>query len=309
MKYLSSFLIPLVILVLSACGGGGGGSSDPEPVTYTGLTTPAVVTAANAKTLAEGVIGGSTTGSVLGVVSEEEANPTILDVARILSNSVTQLGASSSSPHLPGAIVTDSGSDPCLDGGRIEYDLSVDDVTFDFFGTFVFINCTEGGTTLNGEASVTGSLGGSSMILDLTFDSLTVVSGAESYTISGTVNTTATFSGVTIVMNVRQRNNNTQLVEWLDNLTIFETDNVTYLEMTITGRYYHPQHGYVDVVTNTPFQINVADQWPYLGQMTLTGASNSKSRLTALDKTQYSLEVDENGDDIYETLTVENWGA
>ncbi len=310
------FPIPKLVLIcsilfLTACGGGGGGGGVDSGVTYTGLTTPAVIVDTNAEILAEGVISGSGTGTAFGVVSDEQevqSNPTILDVARILSNSVTQLNISPSSSTLPGAIVTESGSDPCLDGGSTSFSLSIDDVTGDFNGTFNFINCVEGGTTINGNATVSGTIGASVAVINFTFNPITVVSGTESYTMSGTIGTSATVSSVTITMDVRLRNNNTQMVEWVNNLTMSVIDNISFLEMTITGRYYHPEHGFVDIVTNTALQINVADQWPNVGQMTITGASGSKARLTVISNTQYTLEVDADGDDTYETVTVENFG-
>ena len=303
-------VVTFLVLFLLGCGGGGGGDSG---VTYTGLTTPAVITNTNAKILAEGAIGGSSTGTAFGVVSdgqEIQPNPTILNVARILSNIVTQLDISPSSSTLPGAIVTDSGSDPCLDGGSISFNLSVDDVTDDFSGTFNFINCAEGGTTINGNTTVSGTINLNSSfieVLNFTMNPVTVVSGAESYTMSGTVRTSVSGSSATIVMDVRLRNNNTQMVEWINNLTISAVDNGSFLEMTITGRYYHPEHGYIDIVTNLPFQINYADQWPYAGQMTITGASGSKARVTAVSNTQYRLEVDPDGSG-YGPPTLEDWG-
>jgi hypothetical protein len=314
-KIIKSISMIFALGLLSTCGGGGGGGV-VDNVTYTGSTTPAVIVDTNAKTLAEGAITGSTTGIAFGVVSEEQEvqpNPTILDVARILSNSVTQLDISPSASTLPGAIVSDSGSDSCLDGGSISFNLSVDDVTGDFSGTFNFINCAEGGTTINGNATVSGSLGGADFVISFTFNPITVVSGTESYTMSGTVGTSVLIAAVppvtvSISMDVRLRNNNTQMVEWVNNLTISAVDNISFLEMTITGRYYHPEHGYIDIVTNTAFQINVADQWPNVGQMTITGASGSKARLTATSNTEYTLEVDADGDDTYETVTLENWG-
>jgi hypothetical protein len=299
-------------LLLVGCGGGGGGGD--SGVTYTGLTTPAVITSTNAKTLAESVIGGSSTGTAFGVVSDEQEtqpSPTILDVARILSNSVTQLDISPSSSTLPGAIVTGSETIGCENpGGSISASLSIDDVTGDFNGTFNFNNCAEGDTTINGSTTVSGTINLSSgfiEVLNFTFNPVTVVSGAESYTMSGTVRTSVSGSSATIVMDVRLRNNNTQMVEWINNLTISATGS-SPLVMTITGRYYHPEHGYIDIVTNTAFQINIADQWPNVGQMTITGASGSKARLTATSNTEYTLEVDADGDDIYETVTTENWG-
>ncbi len=295
-------------LLLVGCGGGGGGGD--SGVTYTGLTTPAVIIDTNAEILAEGAIGGSTTGTAFGVVSDEQEvqpNPTILDVARILSNSVTQLDISPSSSTLPGAIVTESGSDPCLDGGSISFSLSVDDVTLDFSGTFNFINCAEGGTTINGNATVSGSISASVVVFNFAFNPITVVSGAESYTMSGTIGTSANVSSVTITMEAQLRNNNTQMVEWVNNLTISAVDNISFLEMTITGRYYHPEHGYIDIETIVPLRINDLDQFPSSGQIIITGASGSKARLTADSNTQYMLEVDPDGGG-YGPPTLEDWG-
>lgn len=90
-KTFPNILALIIALSLTACGGGSGGGSDS--VRYRGLTTPVVVTDTNAETLAEGVIGGSSTGIAFGVVSEAqevESGPTILDLARILFDSVTQ---------------------------------------------------------------------------------------------------------------------------------------------------------------------------------------------------------------------------
>lgn len=307
-KLVAKTLTLTTALSLAACGGSGGGGGD-DSVRYRGLTTPAAVTDTNAPTLAEGVIGGSSTGTAFGVISEAqeaESGPTLLDLARILTRSVTQLDIDIPPSHLPGAIINDSGSDACADGGSIAYNLSVDDVTFEFSGTFRYRDCAEGDTTINGRAEVSGSIG-ASIVLDLDFDSLTVVTGAESYTLSGTIDTSASLSTATIAMNVRQRNNNTGLVEWLNNLTLIVEDNFSFVQLTITGRYYHPDHGYVEVVTNTPFQIDSADEWPNVGQMTITGDSGGKARLTAVSNTQYTLEVDAEGDDIYETTTLEDW--
>ncbi len=310
-KNLTKSFTMFTTLLLVGCGGGGGGGVVDSGVTYTGLTTPAVIVDTNAKILAEGVITGSTTGTAFGVISDDQEaqpNPTILDVARILANSVTQLDISPSSATLPGAIVSDSGSDPCDGGGSISFDLSIDDVTGDFSGTFNFINCAEGGTTINGNATVSGSSGGADFVINFTFNPITVVSGAESFTMSGTIGTSVSGSSVTITMdNVRLRNNNTQMVEWIENLTISVTDNSSFLEMTITGRYYHPEHGYVDIATIDALRINDFDQFPSSGQIIITGASGSKARLTVINNTQYDLDVDADGDGFYETHTTENW--
>ena len=136
-KILTKSLTLIATLLLVACSGGGGGGGD-SGVTYSGKTTPAVIVDTNSKTLAEGPITGSSTGTLFGVVSDEQEvqpNPTILDVARILSNSVTQLDISPSSSTLSGAIVSDSDIEQCLGSGSISISFSYDDVTGDFSGT------------------------------------------------------------------------------------------------------------------------------------------------------------------------------
>jgi hypothetical protein len=207
--------------------------------------------------------------------------------------------------------VSESDTIGCLDGGSLSFSLSSDDVTGDFNGTFNFINCAEGGTTITGNTTVSGTINLSSFLFDpinFVFNPVTVVSGAESYTMSGTVNISESGIGATIVMNVRLRNNNTEMVEWMNNVTISVIDMGPFVEMTLTGRYYHPEHGYVDIATIDALRINDFDQFPSSGQIIITGASGSKARLTATSNTQYTLEVDADGDDIYEPLTIENWG-
>jgi hypothetical protein len=125
---------------------------------------------------------------------------------------------------------------------------------------------------------------------------------------SGTVKISGSEDAATIVMNVRLRNNNTEMVEWMNNVTISVIDMGSFVEMTLTGRYYHPEHGYVDIATIDALRINNSDQFPSSGQIIITGASGSKARLTATSNTEYTLEVDADGDDIYEIGTTENWG-
>jgi len=312
-KNLTKSLPLLATLLLVGCGGGGGGGGDDDTgLVYTGLTTPAAIDDTNAAILVEGALGGSTTGTAFGVVSNEpgvQQDPVILDVARILSGIVTQLDINPSSSTLPGAIVSESSSEPCQDGGSLELDLRIDDVTFDFNGEFEFINCAEDGTTINGPGTVVGGIGATSFVMNFSFDPVTVVSGAENSTISGTIGTSLVFpDSVTITMEILAHDNNTGIVEWFNNLVISGIDNFSFLEMTIEGRYYHPQYGYVDIFTNLAFQINVADQWPYFGQMTIIGDRGSRARLTALSNTQYTLDVDADGDGTYESSTIEDWG-
>jgi hypothetical protein len=310
MSKLPKFTAVMVLfLYLIGCGGGGGGGD--KGVTYTGKTTPAVIDDTNANILAESAISGSSTGSSFVIARGQEAQPapTILDVARILSNSLTQINILLPSSDVAARIVNITDDLPCSGGGRIRVNMDIDDITLDFTGNFNFFGCVEGDTTMNGSTGVNGTFTGSGFsLLNFNFNPMTVDSGTESYTMSGTVQTSFSGSTATITMNVRSRNNNTQMVEWINNVTITATDFGSFVEMTITGRFYHPEHGYIDIVTTDPLGINNFDQFPSSGQIIITGDSGSKARLTATSNTQYTLEVDADGAGGYETITTENWG-
>ncbi len=301
----------VIALTLVACGGGGGGGSS---ISYTGSRDPAVIDTTNAKTLAEEAVGGSQTGVVLAVESdnqESQPNLTIIGVSKILSSSVRNIEMNDSVVVLVGAIITESGTDPCLNGGTLSFNLSLNDVTGEISGTFNFTNCTEGGTTISGSMTVSGTINLSTLeFTQFTFsmNSVTVVSGSESITMSGTIDFSFSGSSFTMTMDVFFRDNASGSVVWFENLSISATDNISNLSMSISGRFYHPDHGFIEIVTNQAFLINNSDLFPNSGQMTITGANGSSARLTVIDNTQYTLEVDEDGDGTYETVTMENWG-
>jgi hypothetical protein len=259
------------------------------------------------------VIGGSQTGVVLAVESdnqESQSNLMIIDVSKILSSSVRNIEMNDSVVVLVGAIINDSATVACLNGGSVSINLSLNDVTGEFSGTFNFNNCTEGGTTISGSMNVSGTFNLSTLVItQLTFsmNSATVVSGSSSVTMSGTISMSISASSFSMTMNVLFQDNASGSVLWYENLSISATDNISNLSMSISGRFYHPDHGFIDIVTNQAFLINYSDLFPFLGQMTITGANGSSARLTVIDNTQYTLEVDEDGDGTYETVTTEIW--
>jgi len=73
-------------------------------------------------------------------------------------------------------------------------------------------------------------------------------------------------------------------------------------------------NGSVTVITSTPLKILASARHPYTGVVVATGSNNSKARVTVLgsDPTapdQVKIEVDANGDDIYESTTFYSWST
>jgi hypothetical protein len=61
--------------------------------------------------------------------------------------------------------------------------------------------------------------------------------------------------------------------------------------------------------TPVPFVTRSTDSYPSTGVMVISGASNTKLRLTALSNTEVSQELDANGDGIYESITTVSWNT
>jgi hypothetical protein len=96
----------------------------------------------------------------------------------------------------------------------------------------------------------------------------------------------------------------------IENYIITIYDYGTYVEIEMSGNFYDPDHGYVTLSTD-PVQILVIDngyEWPSSGILILTGAGDSKVRLTALNNTTCRIEVDaDDGDNLYEDLWEVDW--
>ena len=73
--------------------------------------------------------------------------------------------------------------------------------------------------------------------------------------------------------------------------------------MEISGRYYHPIHGYVDFITTSPPIISEFSQFPSDGIVEYTGAvgpggQQTKAQLTAISSTTCQITPNTDGDGI-----------
>lgn len=307
---------------LAACGGGGGGGDDTTS-DYTGLKTPVVITQANAEVLATealsaGVDDFAADEFLLGVETEIDGASTSLPhtiiLARTLTDLVKKLNLDGSS-FLPGITQTETTNETCDGGGTVAITVTVDDASGIFSGSMTFTDCVSLDVTLSGRISFTGEIDVNtlnSIQMTMNFTALTEEYGSESYTMNGSIYiaisdlSADTGSEVITVMNYTVRDNTTGTVVMLENYRVVATDLVTEVRVTISGKFYHPDYGYGVISTIQPLLIRYTDDWPYSGQYVVTGDSSSL-RVTAINSAQYTLEVDEDGDGVYETVTTESW--
>jgi len=229
-------------------------------------------------------------------------------ISRALTDAVraAHLGSPSSSPAIVGASV--SVSEPLPDGtcgGTASYSGTADEVTGAINATFSFNGWCNDGVTISGSVTVSGQVdvSGSTPVLltlNFSFTVLTVSDGTDTFTGTGTLSLDleATPELLTVDMDFRDGSG---AVYRVSNFVVAVTPIGGGENVSLSGRFYHPDYGYGDLATATPFFVATDGTFPSSGQLVITGAAGSKARLTALSATQFQVEVDADGDDAYET--------
>jgi hypothetical protein len=300
-KKLSSGVAILLITVLAAaCGGGGGGASsgnNTSTTAYTGSTSQAQISPSNAQTLTE-------TGSN-SVQLSSTAGGSSVGAPRLLRSIGLAARAAARVPE------TLSGN--C--GGTSVSDSTYNSATGAISGTTTHNNYCQDGTTENGQTSFSGTFNAATSALNITmtFTNYAVKDSTSDTIMNGTATLTGTLvngtmNNFTMIMNVDTRDNIENMVLKMENVNISIIDTASYTEFTISsGKVYHPDYGYFELSTPTAIRTNVGDANPSSGVLIITGANNTKGKLTYLSNTQYTVEVDETGSGTF--VVVDTAGA
>ena len=316
---LSLILVFLLAVSLISCGGGGS-SSTSSP--YTGVTTAAVITPTNADAIVRssylGVDAGTAFVGPLGATANEPRNvstgssPKVLSIVQALKEiSGKACGQRfTSGGAAPKAVVSESGTLTDGYGGSVSYALSVDDQTGAFTGSFSASNYHgDAGGILSGAMTVSGTYDiatGEFNSIDFKLNSVTVTDASSSVTVSGSVNL-LNGNPATGTVTLYLTDNVTGKTDWIEDFTINVTEGTGHTDATLSGKIYLHDHGFVVISTSTPFQFPAGSTYPSSGTMIVTGASNGRAKLTISDSTGYTVDVDANGDGIYETSNPHTW--
>ncbi|MDA8179563.1 MAG: hypothetical protein M0T69_08515 [Deltaproteobacteria bacterium] len=312
--------VTLLAFSLIACGGGGGSSSGSSP--YTGITTAAVITSTNADNIIRSAYQGGDAStafvSPLSASTSEPQNvstaspPKVYSIVQVLKEiSGKACGQRFTAGKVaPKAVVSESGTLNDGYGGSVSYSLSVDDQSGAFTGSFTASNYHgDGGGTISGAMTVSGTYNIALDVFDninFTLSSVTVTDASSSVTVSGSVvllNGNPATGTVTLYLT----DNVTGKTDWIDNFMINVTEGLGYVDATLSGKIYLHDYGYVVISTSTPFRFLAGSTYPSSGTMIVTGASNGRAKLTVVNSTSYTIDVDANGDGTYETSSSHTW--
>lgn len=318
-------LLFLVLLTALPCmygcggGGGGGGGAAVSGITYTGITTQASVNMTNGVDIAERAYNGGEIGSDLGglgaVQELKTGRPRYIEIVKAVKEAVIQVDVQAPPEAVGmGAIVSESDTIPGSCGGTASYSIQVNTITGEFSGSMNFNNYCSEGTTVSGSAQFSGAVNPAATEekthFSLTFSSLTATSGADSITLAGSISCTFTSStSFTADIEGYEQDNISEKVYWVNNYVLTCTVYSDYIQFEVSGRFYNPDYGYVELSTPTPFRIYSGNDAPSQGVMIVSGQNNTKARLTAnSDAATFVVDVDANGDDTYEwTSGNVNW--
>jgi hypothetical protein len=302
-RIVQAFIIVLGLMTMVGSGGGGdggGGGGSPTGLTYTGLIDPAPIDATNSQLLLGGIVSGvdlaSNLGGFFGAVQDSGAGANyvnLLEVTRLLENAMLQIDFNAGATGINQGVVQNE-TIPGSCGGTFTYNITVDDFTGAFSGTLSFNAYCEEGMTISGSIAFSGAINlGTSELSNFVFDFswLTVNGGGEAAVLDGTMSIDVVNGIITMNLLIKE------------NTTVYKYENTVLTESlgatTIEGRYYHPDYGYVDITTTTPFTIYGTDEFPSNGILLIVGANNTKARLTAIDNVSCRVEADTNGNDVW----------
>ncbi len=323
MKRRFAFLMAILAgAALSACGGGGGASA-PAGVLYTGNMHEAVITAQNATEVALSAYSGGQMDRLDGVLpmsvvpqGEEGGEISrlgyLLDLKRDLQNRMA-----AGTPN-DGSLITkqsnmESGSEngPC--GGSLEwsaYNPNAETVLV----TFIFKDYCEDGVIVKGTVTMEWSETAGTM----TFNPLTVISGAESFTLGGKAHFTwsETQSGWddSITLNLVLIDHESAKSYKFENYRLASSYTIADQSerFTLSGSYYDHDFGRVEITTTTPILFHWTDPqwWPQHGGSIRFDGSNASVRMTFLmDGVQIDWRASLSGDNwqFVEIISKENF--
>jgi hypothetical protein len=314
-RALRNFLIATAgCAVIAACGGSGsndggltGGIPASEPATITAQNAPLIAGTVAGVAMGQGVFSSILTPTIpIGSIGADAAvTPVMKPVfsAAMKTASPSQLYA------------TSSGQEPCAVSGTVDVTINISNPQqpsvndrFDF----LFTACDDGsGVVVDGGMTITiSSIGGDVasgnflLGMRIDFSAFAVTEGGETTSAEGSITfeidtsdptvTTITVSTSALVTT------SAGTEEVLTNFTVQITENASMFPTAVTVdtsfTFSSPRIGGEVTVTTSLSLQSMGSDYPFVGELTITGAGNAVIVMIALDANTVRLEIDINGD-------------
>jgi hypothetical protein len=305
---------------LAACGSGGGGAGDVGGGVQLTIDESRARASANAYRVATLMFDtGSSIGALATGVATETAPPAESVATVVARRLLASTSLAAPGPGLATGVQIVETENCAVSGTSTS---TIDDADGDELpsvgetGSVTFTNCVEaGGLMLNGSLSYTVTYfdqGGSEILLSLQmiFNNLTSSRGGTTVaSIAGSSNVDITVAeGPPETLRVGMSGTELAIsgpgaTGTLQDYILVVTHELaanTYLFYLRSDAVLPNQPGVVQLGTDLPF-AGTAGQDPSVGELVIGFADGSASRVVALSSTQVRVEIDANGDGVYET--------
>lgn len=305
------------MLFLAGCGGGGGDDGgSTTTLSYTGLTSSTDITSQNATPVAVNSFentnqisqissGGSVTGLVESLKSDYVSMPlpAVLTKLMVQFMDMNQLRAMASE-SVGGIQESETVYGSC--GGSMTISLSGPDSGFS--GSVSYNGfCEFFGVTISGTIGLTGSVSSSAetISMNMTFSNIQSSYSGVLTTNSGSMslilNTKIATVTIPSFLSYNATSGQTSKMEnGLMTMTFNSLASLRSVSLTMSGTFFDPTYGKVELATVTPFIISTSSIYPSSGAVTATGVNNEKTLLTVVDVTNVRIQADTDGDGIYD---------
>jgi len=276
----NSFSLMLIFL-LFACGGGGGSGSGGGGISYNGLQTQASVDEQNADAVAGDALeqgyGGSTMGQLAVGIGGKATHglPPQLFLANFVRELLIGDSRLSAAAKISESYAGNCGGSATASNNSTQSSVDVE-ISFSAY-------CDDS-LTINGSLSLSGTL--DPFVLSATFTRFSMSNGEETFAFTGSFSF-ENFTSFTMSM-VIQTGDATYKIE---DLSISSSSGSGYTDISLSGRFYHPDYGYIDISTVTPLRYDDGDQYPSSGLLHISGTAGSMANITPLDNTRYTIDV------------------
>jgi len=287
------------LAMLAACGGGGGSASSGA-VSYTGVASQATVTTANALDLSVNAYDNGNLGSLANVAGIQApgatvpavSGPTIAQVGNALTDSLSKaIKIRLANPgDTAAAGVTVQQSVTGNYSGSASFTMNLNETTGAFSGqlTFNALKDHASDPAISGTVTATGVYDNSSQTftsLTLSFSPLTASTAGGTVKLYGSMTAQNLSTGSFTVTCYLQAT--TGKVYWIKGWTYsYDASN----SLTVTGSYYDPAYGFVQISTPVPLAGSSSTGEPTSGTVDFAGAIGSKAELS-YTATGYTLTV------------------
>lgn len=317
-RCLSSISALCIFPLMSGCGNGGSNAS--SRLHYAGATSPATLNSDNAATLIGNAYSGGNSGIIVGGVAtgmkhddyRASRRPRSLSLSDALIKFV-HLTAIDHALAMPETAATVSNLPKSTIhgncGGTATIDGSYDDDNHTISLSADLSDYCQDGMKLTGTIGALGRAiaDGQDDInianVTLTLADLSAAYHGDSFTADGTMSVVPrpgfiyVDKNILLTSNMLFRDDATAKIYKLVNFRISRSSaagTLSYDNITINGRFYDPDEGYIDLSTPATMRVMNNYAWPSSGSLHARGA-NGSATITAQSETTYQLDVDGDG--------------